>query len=140
MPTPHYGQPLYRVIADELRERIESGVIPPGALLPAESVLTVEFRASRGTVRRAIAALRNEGLANTEHGRGTYAQANSYDHDPNRCSGIETRQREVAADAELADLFGIEVGALLIEYESVTRRGRGVERVARVYRLKPTCH
>ena len=49
VPTPHYGQPRYRVIADELRERIESGAIAPGALLPAESTLTAEFRVARGT-------------------------------------------------------------------------------------------
>ncbi|WP_410811141.1 GntR family transcriptional regulator [Micromonospora sp. 067-2] len=54
VPTPHYGQPRYRVIADQLRERIESGSIPPGALLPTESALTTEFRASRGTVRQAV--------------------------------------------------------------------------------------
>ncbi|WP_158610763.1 GntR family transcriptional regulator [Micromonospora sp. BL4] len=140
MPTPHHGQPRYRVIADKLRERIESGVIPPGALLPAESALTSEFRASRGTVRKAIDALRKEGLAHTEHGRGTFVRAYSYDHDPDRCSGSETKRREVAADAELASLFGIEVGATLIEDESVTRRDRGVERVARVYRLRSTDH
>ncbi|WP_406069378.1 GntR family transcriptional regulator [Micromonospora sp. NBC_01638] len=36
------------LLGDQLRERIESGSIPPGALLPTESALTSEFRASRG--------------------------------------------------------------------------------------------
>ncbi|WP_405116202.1 GntR family transcriptional regulator [Micromonospora sp. NBC_01405] len=137
MPTPHYGQPRYRVIADDLRERIESGAIPPGSLLPAESVLTTEFRASRGTIRQAIAVLREDGLATTEHGRGTYANACSYQHDSDRRSDLETRQREVAADAELAALFGVDVGAALIERETVTQRGRKVETVIRAYRLHP---
>lgn len=140
MPTPHYGQPRYRVIADELRKRIESGVIPAGALLPAESVLTAEFRASRGTVRQAIAVLREDGLASTEHGRGTYAAVYSRDHSPQRRSETKRRQREVAADAELAALFGVEVGTTLIEAESVAREGRKVVTVTRTYRLRPTSH
>ncbi|NBE80877.1 GntR family transcriptional regulator [Micromonospora rubida] len=140
MPTPHYGQPRYRVIADELRKRIESGAIPPGALLPAESMLTAEFRASRGTIRQAIAVLREDGVATTEHGRGTYANAYTYDHSPDRSSDLETRQREVAANAELAALFGVEVGAALIERESVRRNGTTVVTVVRAYRPRTTGH
>ncbi|MER6753281.1 GntR family transcriptional regulator [Micromonospora echinofusca] len=135
MPTPHYGQPRYHVIADELRERIESGVIPPGALLPPESVLTAEFRASRGTIRQALAVLRKNGLATTEHGRGTYANAYAFSHALSGGSDVQKREREVAADAELAALFGVEIGAPLIEFESVTRKGRNVSAVTRTYRL-----
>ncbi|GAA2704704.1 hypothetical protein GCM10010429_12290 [Micromonospora olivasterospora] len=138
VPTPHYGQPRYRVIADELRKRIESGAIPPGALLPAESVLTAEFRASRGTIRQAIAVLRENGLATTEHGRGTFANVYpSDDTSGGRPNGLETRQREVIAGAELAALFGIEVGTALIEHESVMRKGKQVDTVTRAYRLRP---
>ncbi|MFI0792516.1 GntR family transcriptional regulator [Micromonospora rubida] len=138
MPTPHYGQPRYRVIADHLRRRIESGVIPPGSLLPAESMLASEFRASRGTIRQAVAALRESGLVTTEHGRGTYTNVGSYEYAPDRSAELQTRQRDVAADAELADLFDIEVGAVLIERQSVTRKGKIVETVIKAYRLPPT--
>ncbi|TBL41480.1 GntR family transcriptional regulator [Verrucosispora sp. SN26_14.1] len=134
MPTPHYGQPRYRVIADELRKRIESGAIPPGALLPAESVLTSEFGAARGTIRKAIAALREEGYAVTEHGRGTHATrlTQSSADEP------AASQREMQADARLATLFQVEVGTTLIEREAVIRRGRQVARVIRTYHLRRT--
>ncbi|MEU5962863.1 GntR family transcriptional regulator [Micromonospora parva] len=135
MPTPHYGQPRYRVIAEELRKRIRSGVIPPGALLPTESALTAEFRAARGTVRQAIAALREAGLVATEHGRGTYATPRQ--RDPDEGSETETQQRQVAADAELASLFSIEVGAALMEQQSLTRTHGAVRTVVRTYRLLP---
>ncbi|WP_442929495.1 GntR family transcriptional regulator [Micromonospora sp. WMMA1949] len=91
-------------------ERIERGTIPPGSLLPAESALSSEFGASRGTVRKAIAALRQEGLANTEHGRGTYARGRPYHRDLDRCGATETRRREVAADAELAGCSALRPG------------------------------
>ncbi|MFF0229130.1 GntR family transcriptional regulator [Micromonospora sp. NPDC005254] len=138
MPTPHYGQPRYRAIADELRERIESGVIPPRALLPAESALTAEFRAARGTVRQAIAALREAGLVATEHGRGTYATPRRHEIGLDESSETETQQRQVSADAELAALFAVEVGAALIEQQSATRTSGAVEKVVRIYRLLQT--
>ncbi|GAA2638736.1 GntR family transcriptional regulator [Actinomadura fulvescens] len=59
---------LHAKVADTLRERILTGALPVGAALPSEARLTEEFGASRGTVRQALAALRNEGLI--EGGRG----------------------------------------------------------------------
>ncbi|WP_433689189.1 GntR family transcriptional regulator [Micromonospora carbonacea] len=129
VPTPHYGQPRYRAIADELRKRIETGVIPPGTLLPAESILTAEFRVSRGTVRKAIAALREEGLATTEHGRGTYAKAPGSNH----ADQPETRQQEIPADSHLAALFSIEVGAPVVERETIMRRRGQVHTIIKTY-------
>ncbi|MEU5552750.1 GntR family transcriptional regulator [Micromonospora sp. NPDC047793] len=135
MPTPHYGQPRYRAIADELRGRIENGIIPPGTLLPTESALTAEFRVARGTIRQAISALRDAGLVITEHGRGTYTSLRPHESVPDIICEPETRQRKVAAGPELAALFGVDVGAALIEQESVTRTNGSVEEVVRTYRL-----
>ncbi|WP_196222583.1 GntR family transcriptional regulator [Micromonospora sp. CP22] len=132
MPTPSYGQPRYRVIADELRERIESGLIPPGALLPAESVLTAEFRVARGTIRKAIAVLREEGYAISEHGRGTYAPAQA-----DRRVDASEQQQELPADAHLADLFKVAPGTMLVARTTVIRRSNQVDTVVRTYRLRP---
>ncbi|MFF5215415.1 GntR family transcriptional regulator [Micromonospora sp. NPDC000442] len=135
MPTPHYGQPRYRAIADELRKRIESGTIPPGALLPTEKALTAEFRASRGTIRQAIAVLREARLVATEHGRGTYANPSRPEGGSEECFETETRQRQVDADPELAALFAVEVGASLVEQQSVVRTRGFVGKVVRTYQL-----
>ncbi|MET8084874.1 GntR family transcriptional regulator [Micromonospora sp. NPDC005237] len=135
MPTPHFGQPRYRIIADELRARIENGAIPLGALLPPESLLTAEFRVSRGTIRQAIAVLREERLVATEHGRGTYANFRRRASELDKDSEPETRGREVAADPELADLFAVEVGSRLVEQQTVTRTDGAVRAVVRTYRL-----
>ncbi|MEU7961724.1 GntR family transcriptional regulator [Micromonospora humida] len=137
MPTPHYGQPRYRAIADELRRRIESGVIQPGSLLPAESALTAEFRAARGTVRQAIAALREAGLVATEHGRGTYATTPEHMRVLDENSETDTQQRQVAADEELAALFAVEVGTVLMEQQSIARTNGTVRTVVRTYRPLP---
>ncbi|MCG5450777.1 GntR family transcriptional regulator [Micromonospora hortensis] len=135
MPTPHYGQPRYRAIADELRERIETGAIPPGALLPAESALTAEFRAARGTIRQAIAVLREERLVATDHGRGTYANPSWNESGLTEGSEPKRSERQVAADPELAALFDVEVGAALIEQQSLIRANGVVGTVIRAYRV-----
>ncbi|MEV4271240.1 GntR family transcriptional regulator [Micromonospora aurantiaca (nom. illeg.)] len=135
MPTPHYGQPRYRLIADELRRRIESGAIRPGNLLPTESALTAEFRASRGTIRQAIATLRDERLVVTEHGRGTYVNLHGHEGGRDEDSETATRQRQVAADSELAALLAVKVGTTLIEEQSLVRTEGAVGAVVRVYRL-----
>ncbi|MDG4796393.1 GntR family transcriptional regulator [Micromonospora sp. WMMD1082] len=128
MPTPRYGQPRYRVIADELRKRIESGAIPSGALLPTESAIAAEFHVARGTIRKAIAALREEGQVATEQGRGTYVAQH-------RQTPSEVRQREIPADVRLAALFQVEVGTLLIEQEKVIRQVDRVGEVALIYHV-----
>ncbi|MEV4713285.1 GntR family transcriptional regulator [Micromonospora sp. NPDC049374] len=138
MPTPHYGQPRYRAIADELRERIETGAIPMGTLLPPESALAAEFRASRGTIRQAIAVLREELIVATEHGRGTYATPRAFEGMLGEASESETQQRHVAADPELAALFAVEVGSLLVEQQIVTQTSGTVWTVARIYRRRPS--
>ena len=65
------GTPLHRTLADELRTRIRSGAIGVGEALPSEAELCREFSASRGPVRQALAALRDEGLIGGGQGRRT---------------------------------------------------------------------
>jgi GntR family transcriptional regulator len=64
--------PLYRQLADILREMITSGQLEPRSLLPSESHLQQEHGVSRGTVRTAMGILRDEGLVVTISGRGTF--------------------------------------------------------------------
>lgn len=54
--------PVYKQIADQLREAILSGALQPGDSLPAERALADSFGAGRASVREAIRALQSEGL------------------------------------------------------------------------------
>ena len=65
-------KPPYRQIADILRRRIESGQYPPHTRIPTESELVETFEVARTTARRAVGALRDEGLVYTVPQRGTY--------------------------------------------------------------------
>lgn len=62
----------YRQIAEELRARIESGEIGPGAQLPTELELRNHYEASRNTVRDAVKLLIAQGLVVTKRGQGMF--------------------------------------------------------------------
>jgi len=68
------AEPMYRMIAEDLRKRIESGELPdePGGPLPTENDLKERFGASRNTVRDAVKWLTSLGLVETRPGQGTY--------------------------------------------------------------------
>lgn len=68
------GIARYYQVAADLRERIRSGKLAPGARLPYEPQLMHEYDAGRATVRRALALLRSEGLIVTRHGYGSYVR------------------------------------------------------------------
>lgn len=63
--------PRWRQIADDIRDRINRGEFPPGAMLPIETDLGRHYSVSRESVRRAIGALRAEGLILTARRRGS---------------------------------------------------------------------
>ena len=69
---PLAPMPPYRQIAAILKRRILSGQYPPNTRIPTESELVETYEVARSTVRRAIAALRDEGLVYTVQARGTY--------------------------------------------------------------------
>lgn len=61
----------FQEIAGHLRAKIRDGSLPPGAAIPSEAELCREFDCARGTIRQAIATLRNEGLVSSGQGRRT---------------------------------------------------------------------
>jgi GntR family transcriptional regulator len=67
-------RPVYRQIADQLRDAIARGEFASDAKLPSERVLMQRYQTSRVTVRQAIAVLGAEGLIDVEHGRGVFVR------------------------------------------------------------------
>ena len=63
--------PLYQQIAADLRTRIETGDLPPGAPLPSETAVKALYDVSVPTFRQAVQILAAEGLVTTRQGRAT---------------------------------------------------------------------
>jgi GntR family transcriptional regulator len=64
--------PMYQLIAQELREQIQSGKLLPGDQVPTEFELRDRYGTSRNTVRDAIKRLTSQGLVETRPGQGTF--------------------------------------------------------------------
>ena len=64
--------PLWSAIARTLRDEIAQGHVPIGSRLPTEAELARRFGVNRHTVRRAMAALTEEGLVHPRRGAGVF--------------------------------------------------------------------
>lgn len=71
---PGSDRPVFKQIADELRQAIVNGEYVEGDRLPSESDLTKRFQVARMTVRSALGILAAEGLTVAEHGRGVFVR------------------------------------------------------------------
>ena len=131
-------KPLYLVIADDLRSKIESGELGPDARLPSEREICEQYGCSTITARHAITELRNTGLIYTHKGKGAFVAPTppprvvrvapdrfqrphnrpTYQQEAERASmelDVEHSTEHVEAPAEVAERLGIEEGAPVTE-------------------------
>ncbi|MFG1618001.1 GntR family transcriptional regulator [Nonomuraea wenchangensis] len=64
--------PIYEQLARIIRERIKAGDLKERQTVPSETSLQQEHGIARGSVRRAMELLREEGWVVTIQGRGTF--------------------------------------------------------------------
>jgi len=120
----------YRTIAGDLRQRVTSGELAGGRLLPSEAELSAAYGVSRVTVRKALESLRDEGLIDSRQGFGWFAQA-----DPLRqtLGHLGTIEAQLAASGLVPERRILDFG-----FVKASRRPRevlGVDTVLRVRRL-----
>jgi GntR family transcriptional regulator len=102
-------EPMYRQIAQDLREQIESGALRPEEQLPTESELGKTYAASRNTIRDAMKWLVTRGLIETRPGQGTFVAPR-----------LEPFVTTLSADSDTGLGGGEGHGA----YAEITERGR----------------
>ncbi|MGW5154487.1 GntR family transcriptional regulator [Nonomuraea wenchangensis] len=77
--------PIYEQLARIIRERIKAGDLKERQTVPSETSLQQEHGIARGSVRRAMELLREEGWVVTIQGRGTFvAPRDRWPYDPSR--------------------------------------------------------
>jgi GntR family transcriptional regulator len=81
----------YRDIAADLRKRVVEGEFHAGRLLPSESELSGSYSASRVTIRKALEALRSEGLVDARQGFGWFVAGSTVRQPLARLSTIESQ-------------------------------------------------
>jgi DNA-binding GntR family transcriptional regulator len=123
--TYEYAPPKYAQVVDEIKQRIERGVYPPGSLLPSEHQLVAEIGVSRPTIVKSLSALRLDGWIDTQQGKGSFvrgrpaladAERTRPAHDVLELPEAELSGQLVQAGVKLAPphvtaLLGLEPGA-----------------------------
>lgn len=139
-------EPLYRTIADALRQAIQRGDFAPGDLLPTEQALTAEYGVSRHTAREALQILHREGLITRRRGIGTLVcepdDTGQFTQAIDGVAGLLQYARDARLEisrmraARDAELRGLNLGAQLFHcIEGVRRAPRRAKPIAatRIY-------
>jgi GntR family transcriptional regulator len=127
------GEPLYRQLADDLRARILSGEFPVLDAMPTEAQLSQRYRASRITVRHALALLDQEGLVHREQGRGSFVRPRAIAVGPRRLTSFTEEIRERGAQ-QASELISVDLMDAPEEAPIDTDQTRGCVRLERIRR------
>lgn len=150
-------RPLFKQVADDIRRRILSGDLAPGASLPPEKQLGDQYSVGGSTVKDALNVLKAEGLVMSERGRPWWvrqavtkmsdrykAGATNYGPDvesnfarehgvPWSRFELDREYRVIGAPPEVARHLDLETGALVCERRWTHRIEGTVLRVAWSY-------
>ncbi|MEG9738642.1 GntR family transcriptional regulator [Enterobacter roggenkampii] len=111
------NKPMYRQIADALREKISAGELKPGDALPTESSLQEAFNVSRVTVRQALQLLTEEQIVESIQGSGTYVKEERVNYDIYQLTGFYEKlaDRNVDTHSEVSIFEVLKADAKLAE-------------------------
>lgn len=102
--------PLYYQVANDLREKIATGIFPSDSQLPNEAELCEMYRVSRITVRHALQILVSDGLVVRTQGSGTFV----------RSATLTEGLRGLSSFTEEMRALGVSVGGRVLR-QKVTR-------------------
>lgn len=111
------NKPMYRQIADALREKISAGELKPGDALPTESSLQEAFNVSRVTVRQALKLLTEDHIVESIQGSGTYVKEERVNYDIYQLTGFYEKlaDRNVDTHSEVSIFEVLKADAKLAE-------------------------
>ncbi len=123
-------QPLYQRIANDLAERIASGLLKVGERLPSERQMAEELGYSRMTARQALKVLERRGLVETRTGRGAFVAHPQIEQQLSTLSGFtEDMQR----GGRVASSIVLDAGVGVADLEAAN--ALGIAEHAPVHRL-----
>jgi len=130
------AKPIYAQVIDYLSENISSGKWGESDRIPSEMELTETLHVSRGSVKKAISKLVNDGVLEQIQGKGTYVKAHdiSFPLTEGLISFSETLKEQGinftteiissemrSCDVEMADYLNVPIGSPYLRLERVRR-------------------
>jgi GntR family transcriptional regulator, transcriptional repressor for pyruvate dehydrogenase complex len=102
---PRRARSLAADLSAALGDRIREGRLAPGARLPTESALMVEFGVSRTVVREGLSKLQAAGLALTRHGVGSFVVGPD-----DRPAGFQIERARIETLRDVISLLELRIG------------------------------
>jgi DNA-binding GntR family transcriptional regulator len=96
--------PIYKQVADLIREQIERGELKAGDPVPSEAKLEKDYEIARTTARRVARELREQGMAYTIQGEGTFVGQPGAPHTPSRLPRYQQIAEEIAERIRQGDI------------------------------------
>lgn len=100
---------IYSRIYTELRQRIESGELTPGARLETEMQLRQRYGVSRETIRRALSMLESDGYIIRKVSSGTFVRAQKTQYAPSSYHESFTEQMRRQGKVPSSQIRSIEI-------------------------------
>jgi GntR family transcriptional regulator len=102
--------PMYKQVADQIKDAIAAGTLSSNARLPSIRELSQELALSPITIRRAYGDLESEGYIIMRPGLGSFVAG--IDRDTLREEKVREIRREIARIVKTAGIFGIPLGVI----------------------------
>jgi GntR family transcriptional regulator len=110
--------PIFRQIADQLRQSIDAGVYKSGEMLPSLRVLAVDIKVNPNTVQRAYDALEREGVVETRRGVGIFVSKSSR----TKLNATEKRlKRQLAQAIRDGNKAGLTLESIRLTFDTAMR-------------------
>lgn len=127
--------PMYAQIQQQLLDMIRSGKVQPGDLLPSEEELGRMHNISRMTARQALQALKIQGFAVRQKGKGTFVARPKMEKDITHLSGFSAEMRSLGMKPSSQVLAAEIIAATDDEVTSSLALDRGTK-IFRLCRLR----
>ncbi|MBM4862710.1 GntR family transcriptional regulator [Vibrio parahaemolyticus] len=116
--------PMYRQIADAIRDKISEGEYKVGTALPTEAQLREAFSCSRVTVRQALKLLVENGELESVQGSGTYVKESKVNYDIYQQSSFAEKWAHLDA-ATHSDVIAFEITKATLTIADALNIGEG---------------
>ena len=131
-PASRSSLPVYVQIADALRQKIISGALNPGDILPSESSICEAYGVSRDTARKSLIQLENDGLIFSRPKVGYFVSTPKHESFTlsflEQLPGCTTRYRDIHGilpDQRVQKALQIPPTRKVIEFSQITKDADG---------------
>ncbi len=110
-------KPVYKIIEDSIKKRIEKGQLKNGDMIESENELTEVYNVSRMTVRIALNNLVNEGYLYKHKGKGTFVNYTKLEKRLDNITGFteQMNQNNMVASSKILSIELIKADNILAQ-------------------------